>query len=474
MTNTVRTLGLGMVLASTLGVAAAAEPGQSQEARIEALERQIQALQTDVATLRRQADLAAEAAQAAQAELTALRSGTGVAPVAAEPGSEAETLDALAAAPEDTSQTLATSSGADSAGGTAANAFNPAITLILNGSYAHHSLDPEAYVRSGFPLVGEGGPGENGLSLGESELSLAANIDDKFYGQFTLAVESEDGEDGIGVEEAFIDTTALPNGFALRMGRFYSNIGYLNSHHAHTDSFSDRPLAYQAFLGNQYGDDGVQVRWVAPTSLFFELGGEVFRGQNFPAGGAAQGGLGTRSVFAHLGGAAGSESEWLAGVSMLRTKTEGGEDGFEGDGRLYIADATWKWAPQGNFKDGGVTVRGEYFHEDRDGLFVDPADPSIVADWNGRRRGAYLEAVYRFSRSWDLGYRYDRLWADANGPYASAFDPWRHTAELTWRNSEFSLFRLQLSHDKPNPDDTDNGIVVQYQTSLGAHGAHKF
>ena len=68
--------------------------------------------------------------------------------------------------------------------------------------------------------------------------------------------------------------TALPDGFSLRLGRFYSNIGYLNSHHAHTDNFFDRPLPYQAFLGNQYGDDGVQLRWVAPTALFLELGGE--------------------------------------------------------------------------------------------------------------------------------------------------------------------------------------------------------
>jgi hypothetical protein len=31
-----------------------------------------------------------------------------------------------------------------------------------------------------------------------------------------------------------------------------------------------------------------------------------------------------------------------------------------------------------------------------------------------------------------------------------------------------------LSHDKPNQDDVDNAVTVQYQTSLGAHGAHKF
>jgi hypothetical protein len=437
--------------------------------RIEALEAQVKALTAELQAMKAQQGVPAVAAapaqatpaQSAEAEADALAADVGeVAAVAPDAGSDQNALAAVAASPGDT-------------GGSGANAFNPAISIILNGSYSHHSLDPAAYARSGFPLAGEAGPSPNGFSLGESEVSFAANIDDKFYGQLTATIESEDGEDHLGIEEAYIDSTALPDGLSLRLGRFYSNIGYLNSHHAHTDNFFDRPLPYQAFLGNQYGDDGVQLRWVAPTSLFFELGGEAFRGQNYPGGGAQDGGLGTRTVFAHLGGDAGSDNEWLVGVSALKTRTAGGEDGFSGDATLAILDGTWKWAPHGNFKDGGITLRGEYMVDKRDGSYIDPGDPSIAAPWNGNRRGAYLEGVYRFNRTWDVGYRYDKLWSGDDLPFAG-FDPWRHSAELTWRNSEFSLFRLQLSHDKPNRDDVDNAVTVQYQTSLGAHGAHKF
>ena len=406
-----------------------------------------------------------------------------VAPVAQDQNASTQSeIDALAANPAETeaassaSASVAAPAG-DSGGGSNANAFNPAISIILNGSYSHHSLDPTAYARSGFPLAGEGGPSANGFSLGESELVFASNIDDKLYGQLTLTASSEDGQDHVGVEEAFIDTTSLPANFSLRAGRFYSDIGYLNSHHAHTDNFFDRPLPYQAFLGNQYGDDGVQVKWLAPTAMFLEFGAEAFRGANYPSGGAQHGGLGTRTLFVHTGGDVGGENAWLAGVSMLKTKAEGADDGFSGDTTLYIADGTWKWAPQGNFKDGGITVRGEYFLDNRDGAFADPNDPALTSLWNGQRRGAYLEGIYRLNRTWDVGYRYDRLWSDAGNPFAIVadnFDPYRHTAELTWRNSEFSLVRLQLSHDKPNPDDSDNAVTVQYQTSLGAHGAHKF
>jgi hypothetical protein len=462
MTKTL--LGLCVITALASPVYAATPPSQTQAQRIAALEAKVQALQSELEAMK-----AAPAASAA-------------APAAPPPGATDTTeseIDALAATPADAaaSDTAAVAAPAADSGGSNANAFNPAISIILNGSYSHHSLDPASYARDGFPLAGGAGPSANGFSLGESEVSFASNIDDKFYGQLTLTAESEAGQDHIGVEEAFIDTTSLPDNLSIRAGRFYSNIGYLNSHHAHTDNFFDRPLPYQAFLGNQYGDDGVQVRWVAPTAMFLELGGEAFRGGNFPSGGGQHGGVGTRTLFAHAGGDIGIESSWLAGVSMLKTQAANAEDGFSGDTTLYIADGTWKWAPNGNTKDGGITLRGEYFLDDRNGTFADPTDPALTTLWNGQRRGAYLEGVYRLNRTWDVGYRYDRLWSDAGNPFVignDRFDPDRHTAELTWRNSEFSLIRLQLSHDKPNPDDSDNAVTVQYQTSLGAHGAHKF
>ena len=439
-------LALCIVSALVSGAEAADKPKTDAE-RLAALEARMQALEANADALRQQVADSEAALQAANAEIERLKAA---APAEA-------SVAANQASPE-------ADSGAAGANG---NAFNPAITVVLNGAISHHSLDPDNYMRAGFPLIGEGGPGAQGISLGESELSLSANIDDKFYGQLTLAVGSDDGEDELGIEEAFVESIALPNGFNLRGGRFFSNIGYLNSHHAHTDKFYDRPLAYQAFLGNQYGDDGVQLRWVAPTDLFVELGAEVFRG-------SAHDGTGANSVFAHVGGDIGVESSWLAGVSMLRSRVEEGEDGFSGDNRLYIVDGTWKWAPQGNFKDGGITLRGEYFVDDRDGDYVDPEGLQPDQPWNGKRRGAYLEAVYRINRNWETGYRYDKLWADDDGPFASEFDPRRHSLMLSWLNSEFSLFRLQYSRDEPDADRTDNVLTLQYQMNLGAHGAHKY
>jgi regulator of replication initiation timing len=429
-------------------MASPAFAGNASQDQIKALEARIKSLEANAEAMRQQAADAMEALQATKAEIEELK--------AVQPTQ-------VAAAEEAPSPTEAN-----------ANAFNPAISIILNSSYTHHSVNPDNYFRSGFALVGEGRPGAQGISLGESEISFATNIDEKFYGQLTLAVGSDAGEDSLGIEEAFIETTALQNGFTLRAGRFFSNLGYLNSHHAHSDKFFDRPLVYQAFLGNQYGDDGVQLRWLAPTNLFLEFGAEVFAGNHYPSAGGGNSGTGVHTLFAHAGGDVGDENSWLAGVSMLKSSTMNSEDGFSGDNTLYVADLTWKWAPQGNFKDGGITLRGEYFLDDRDGQYSDPINPLFDQAWDGVRHGAYIEAVYRINRKWETGYRYDKLFADENGPYASNFDPSRNSLMLTWINSEFSLVRLQYSRDESNPTDTDNALTLQFQTSLGAHGAHKF
>ena len=111
-----------------------------------------------------------------------------------------------------------------------------------------------------------------------------ANVDPYMSAALTVAF---DGGGAAAVEEAFIQSTSMPGGLTLKGGRFFSGVGYLNERHAHNWMFIDMPLPYRAFMGGQYGDDGVQVRWLAPTEFFLEFGAEAFRGDAFPAGGAA-------------------------------------------------------------------------------------------------------------------------------------------------------------------------------------------
>ena len=377
------------------------------------------------------------------------------------------------------------------------SSFNPEISLILQGTAASLKQDPATYQISGFaPSGGEVAPPRRGLSLAESELVVGANVDPYFRGQLVAALTPEDE---LEVEEAYFQTLALGRGLTLKGGRFLSGIGYQNEIHQHAWDFQDAPLAYKAFLGGRLNDDAVQLRWLAPTAFFLEIGTEVGRGRNFPASDPNKNGAGAWSLFGHAGGEF-AGADWRAGLSYLRasprdrsfedTDALGGTatQSFSGSSRLWIADFVAKWAK--------LKLQGEYFRRRESGdLTFDDSSGSAVfgaltGDYESTQSGWYAQAVYRFLPQWRAGYRYDRLdHGDvANGiidgglgPAAADFpllmtdhSPTRHTLMADWSPTEFSRVRLQLAQDKSRAGITDNQLVLQYILSLGAHGAHRF
>ena len=375
----------------------------------------------------------------------------------------------------------------------APNAFNPAISVVLNARYAAFERDPATHALPGFALGPDVGPGERGLSLGESELVFDANIDPNFYGSLTLALAPAGRETEVDLEEAYIQTLTLPHGLTVKAGRFNSRIGYLNESHPHADDFADRPLPYRAMLANSagdegvYADDGVQLRWVAPTELFLELGTELFRGQSFPAGGAAHRGKGAYTAFMHVGGDIGANHAWRLGVSHLNTDAENRATGdettpdlFTGSSTLNGVDFIWKWAPDGNPRARYFKLQAEYFTRDEDGTF-DPASRGTPLAYDGKQKGWYTQAVYQFMPRWRAGLRTDRLKADAVDTALAGtvldnqgHDPKRTSAMLDFSHSEFSRLRLQFNRDESRALVKDNQWYLQYVMSLGAHGAHSF
>lgn len=369
------------------------------------------------------------------------------------------------------------------------NAFNPAISLILNGRYTSYSLDPEGYGLPGFALDPEAGLTSEGLSLDETELAISANVDDKYYGFLTTSLEQSDGETSIALEEAYVETLALPKSLKLKAGRFLSDIGYLNPIHAHAWDFADAPLAYVAMLNSAYSDTGIQLRWVAPTILFVEVGGELFRGDSFPAAdGAASGGTGVSTLFVHVGGDVGASNSWRVGLAHLDADAnerasafENGNLTFTGSTTLSIVDFVWKWAKNGNPRDRNFVVQAEYLDRSEDGnVVVEPAfGPASSGAYVGDQQGFYVQGVYQFRPRWRVGLRFDRLHADntlafaSSSPLDSAEPPSRVSVMSDFSNSEFSRIRLQLSRDDSRGQ-TDDQVILQYLMSLGAHGAHRF
>ena len=373
------------------------------------------------------------------------------------------------------------------------NAFNPNISLILGGTYANLSQDPQQYRLQGFlPAGGEAGPGRRGFNLGESELTMAANIDPMFSGQLTFALS---GEDTVGVEEAFVQTRALANGLNFKAGRFLSSVGYLNNRHAHTWDFVDAPLAYQAFLGGQYKPDGVQAKWLAPTDTLVEIGVELGSGSSFPGNDRNKNGVGAAALYAHVGDDIGASGSWRAGLSLLRTGSAnrafgdaeaGSLNTFSGHSRMLILDAIYKWAPNGNPSRQNVKLQGEYFRRHENGDLASSAAAGSVDRVDSTQSGWYLQGVYQFLPGWRAGLRYDKLRSNTPSiglagvsqadafPILAAYSPARRSLMLDYSPSEFSRLRLQLARDQSRPGVSDNQIFLQYIMSLGTHAAHAF
>ena len=367
---------------------------------------------------------------------------------------------------------------------------NPNISVVLDGYYQTAER----------PLSENVG----GFGLDHTELSLSSNIDDMFYGKFTTILEVHDGDANIGLEEAFIQTLAMPAGLSIRAGRFLSDVGYLNSKHMHTDSFVDRPAVYRAFLGEHYFDDGARLSYLAPTNFYWLTGVEAFKGDQLniynETSSRDSKNVGVYTAFTKIGSDIGVNSSWQAGLSYLRNENgimnDNGDHGhahanasdehnhahgaeYTGE-NMYIADLVYKWAPNGNFKHNHLTLSGEYFR-------LTNFKPSDLHhdDTKNYQDGWYVSSVYQFTPHWSAGVRYGQIDTQMVHGHGHGHNHEPHfipqtlketDVSIAWHHSHFSTVRLQYTNQRGNGFDleTDNIVTLQYVMTFGDHGAHEF
>ncbi|MCX7896366.1 MAG: hypothetical protein N2441_00625 [Rhodocyclaceae bacterium] len=407
----------------------------------------------------------------------------------------------------------------------AASAFNPNVSLILDGVYfhdnrggrsaslyasidgAHHAHDEHARAL------------ERGFDLRTTELVLSAAVSPHFDAAAKLGIERK-GE--VTLEEAYFETRSLPAGFKLRAGKFLSGIGYLNAQHPHQWDFVDQNLPYQTLLG-EHGltDTGLRVVWTPKTgSWYTQFGVEWLQGQeqafatsglttpNARADGqplaptaagqlsAQKGGPRLWTLYAKFAPDLGTRHalQWGGWLARARQHQEvhdhTAEDpaslvhALEGKARAWGLDAVYRYDADGYGGQGNLKFVAEYlrvskdlriaFHEDG-ALLGQPRD--FVQD------GAVIQATYGVLPYWRIGLRYDALGLTKNevrGP-SGRLQEWRRSDRWTWALTReidhFSRLRLQLSRAHLWVDgvrEKANQLFLQYQLSLGAHGAHAF
>ena len=435
----------------------------------------------------------------------------------------------------------------------AGTAFNPSISVILDGVYKN-TFSGDAHDPGGFEGGHDHGHGhghghgmEDGFQLRETEFAFEASVDPYFDAFAMLVIE---GTDTVDLEEAYFTTTSLPGGLQIKGGRFLSDIGYINSQHPHEWDFVDRPLVNEHLFGNHgIQETGVQLNWLLPTQTYLKGGVEVLQGTTSGIA-AYEGESDVRPEWVQPDGAGNPVRErtdrqhlpfddasgprlftgflkWgpdlgydhaaqfgiSGGYARSFQRMEGHSQGlrvdtWDGDAWFAGLDAVYKYSSGGYLGQGDLTVQGEYFYRNID-LDYDYFDHEGESEWvrnpdgtvggtSGRfqQDGAYLQAVYGIAPRWRAGVRAEALgiakntaWADReDGPDNGYFDfdtSYRYSVNATFYPSHFSYLRAQVNYaDFAGGFDDETvssesredewSFMLQYNLSLGAHGAHPF
>jgi hypothetical protein len=368
---------------------------------------------------------------------------------------------------------------------------NPYLSVVLDAKGYVSNLKNSALKNRGVPgFTTEGRGLNNGFNLDGTELFVFAPVDPYFDLYANIPVN----QDGATLEEAYFVTTALPEGFQVKGGRFKSNSSRLNSQHPHAWDFADIPLPYKAFLGSEGigGENGVQLTWLPPLPIYTLLGVEAFQGDsnNLLFGKDDNWGPHAFSAFAKVSIDTSDNSTLYAGPWLMFGSTNsssilpadpatGSTFGLRGDSALYGMEGVWKW------KSGvhGVTLQGEYLYLVQNGDLTATDQTGAVVSVNKLQRhqdGAYFQALYRYGR-WRVGARYDRLELFDNTFKKDRVQqnfsgkPWRTSATLEFNPTEFSTIRAQYTHDlSARNGQVNNEALLQFIFTIGAHPAHTF
>ncbi len=402
--------------------------------------------------------------------------------------------------------------------------FNPEISAILDFTYGW--FEEDIHEPEGYELVHDHGHDhahglEEGFSIREAEITMAGALDPYFDMMLMLALSGHD----IEIEEGYITSRSLPSGLGLKLGKFMSDAGYINRMHPHEWLFVDQPWMNQFLLGDLgLTETGIQITWMPPTLSYTRLGVEVLEGKtegvaNYvgekdhqivtvtpdtndkPVRNRWRADMGFEDVqsprlftgFLKWGPNIGFDHAVQMGLwggygrsfQAEDAHSSGRLESWDGESLFGGLDIVYKYNGQGVMGHRNLVLQGEYMYRQLDlkyknRNFSDFSTLEILdeKDQLWRQDGLYLQGVYGFAPRWNAGLRFDVLGL-TNRSYSGADrldeEPsMRYTGQLSFAPTEFSRFRLQAGYDDPYGEKSGWKLALQYNVSLGVHGAHTF
>lgn len=336
----------------------------------------------------------------------------------------------------------------------------------------------------------------NDFSIRGAELVFVTDIDPYFKGYMVLNAvpDAADNDEAVpSLEEAAIYTTSLSH-VRVKGGRFFVPFGRLSMIHEHDLPFVTRPRVLDTYVGGESGGDGVQVQALVPIQHFLQVTGGIFNkiGAEFPLLHPLDASDATNSR------RNGAEMTYF--LRMLTSFDIGDAHTFElAANTIQVPDQaisrnlvnlefTYKWHPIGSPLRNRLVwstelLRNEVhntflrdFDVDSDGDGIpDAVEPRQLRRWD-TGYGGYTYLEYFLSRHWSVGAIADLFQpTDPTEDRTNTRNTFDQTYSLfgTYRFTEFSRMRVQLSRHEYRDGRSSNEFFLQWTTFWGAH-AHTF
>ena len=136
---------------------------------------------------------------------------------------------------------------------TSLSAFNPAMGAALDFTYAHTN-------------------GQSNFNFRAAELNIESPIDPFLKGWIVMT----GSQSGVAVEEASLQTTALPYNLTVTGGRLFAAFGRLAHFHDHELPVIDRPRSLDTYIGGETQADGLEISYLFPTPFYLTATGGVY------------------------------------------------------------------------------------------------------------------------------------------------------------------------------------------------------
>lgn len=307
----------------------------------------------------------------------------------------------------------------------------------------------------------------NKLDIRSAELVFFGPLDPTFDATLNFAAHNEEGEFKAEVHEAFISSSKLIPQSRIKAGKFFLGVGRLNQFHQHDWAFVSAPRVQREFFDSEgIADSGVEFSTLLPTDSFWDITVGVTNGYTYghthDEGKKPQ--VPTHYIhpvnFIDFGDA--GALQW--GLNYL-----GRTDAFAEKTQLYGLDFVFK-------KTSGKTLdflfQSEIWYRNKSAPGVDTTEEI----------GTYLYPQWALSERLQGGLRID-LFSELSRRFVSDGSTQKNlnytvVPTLTFKNSEFSLFRVAYTYDTATfqgESDLREGILeLQFVAILGAHPAHSF